>query len=182
MINNKKEIFLKISLYTIIGFIYIILLNYIFNVIDVYYDFVIYLLIINYLFLCFSLLINNKLFININYGIMIFILLFLRNSETGYNFDFYLISWLKHLKTNKIVLINIIGNIILFIPLGIINKKIIYSILIIILIETLQLILKKGIFDIVDIVLNTIGVIIGTLGVYIWMIIKKKNNLMSKKI
>ena len=65
----------------------------------------------------------------------------------------------------------------LFIPLGIINKNILKSIIIILLIETLQLTLKKGIFDVVDIILNTVGVLLGFLGEKLWMIIKKKKKI-----
>ena len=70
---------------------------------------------------------------------------------------------------NKIVFINIIGNIILFIPMGIIMKSLnvrlieflILILFIIFLIELTQYISKRGVFDISDIILNYIGCILG---------------------
>ena len=79
------------------------------------------------------------------------------------NFDIYLDEWILYIFKNKIIFINIVGNILLFIPLGFF-KGIIKSTLIIIIIEILQYILKRGIFDVVDIILNLIGVVIGKIG------------------
>ena len=76
---------------------------------------------------------------------------------------------------NKVIFLNILGNIILFIPMGIINKNILKSFIIILIIELSQILLKKGIFDIVDIVLNMLGALVGFIGAKIWMkIIKNK--------
>lgn len=174
MINNIKRKYLNIIILLIIGIIYTFTLKYIFDIIDVYDDCVLYILIIIYLLFSISVYFKKILYCKILYYIFLFIFLFLRNSESGYNFNFYLIDWMKYFFNNKIILINTLGNILLFIPMGLFNKKIIYSFFVIILIEFFQLLLKKGIFDIVDIVLNLIGVIFGFLGVFLWKKIKTK--------
>lgn len=71
----------------------------------------------------------------------------------------------------KNIFINFLGNIIVFIPfgfLGIAHQKfnslktlIIYFLSVIIIIEFLQYITRRGVFDIDDIFLNTLGVFIG---------------------
>ena len=78
------------------------------------------------------------------------------------NDDFYLIDWLKLILKNRIVFINVIGNLILYIPLYILmnNNKVFSLLILIILLELLQYILELGVFDIIDILLNFIGVII----------------------
>ena len=72
----------------------------------------------------------------------------------------------------SIPITNLVGNLILFLPMGIylpffikkINKMGIYSIYIIILIflvEIIQLLTRRGIFDIDDLILNLSGALIG---------------------
>lgn len=67
---------------------------------------------------------------------------------------------------------NLVGNLIMFLPMGIylpffivkINKVSIFTILMIILlffIETIQLVTRRGSFDIDDFILNTVGALIG---------------------
>jgi len=93
-------------------------------------------------------------------------LIFRQKSNDNVNFNFYLVEWLKLIRTNEIVFINIIGNFVLFIPLIFyLNKKfaILKIIILILLLELLQLITKRGVFDIVDIILNLFGVFIGTI-------------------
>ena len=71
--------------------------------------------------------------------------------------------------------LNIFGNIALFIPLGILLKQLslkplvigLLSLGLIITIELLQYITQKGIFDVLDIVLNILGIGIG------YIIVKK---------
>lgn len=108
----------------------------------------------------------------VTYSLLLIIILFHRpitnNKIIKIDFD-YLSKWLKILFKNKIVFLNIFGNIILFIPMGIIinykktslRLKILFLLIIIILIEISQLIFNLGIFDIMDIILNLIGGIIG---------------------
>ena len=60
------------------------------------------------------------------------------------------------------IFINVIGNLILYIPLYILmnNNKVFSLLILIIILELLQYILELGVFDIIDILLNFIGVII----------------------
>lgn len=174
MIDNIKRNYLNIFMFVISSIGYTILLQYIFKILDVYNICILYILVVLYLLFGLFYYLKKYLYCKILYYISLFIFLFLRKSETGYNFSFYLIEWLQYIFKNRIILINILGNIILFIPMGIFNKHFINSIFIIILIELMQLILKKGIFDVVDIVLNIIGVIFGFLGVFLWKKTKKR--------
>lgn len=121
---------------------------------------------------------KNKFFKYLYFLFLIWILLF-RETNKGINFDFYLIKWI-YLLDNKIVFKNIIGNFLLFMPLGLIIKKnrLIKGILIILIFENLQYILEKGILDIVDIFLNYLGytLVIMIKEVKLWrMKIKLKN-------
>lgn len=79
----------------------------------------------------------------------------------------YIIKWIKLIFTNKIVFRNLIGNILLFIPFGIffrkLNQHIYLGLLMIVSIELTQLLLRVGIFDVIDIILNFIGFLIGYL-------------------
>lgn len=90
-----------------------------------------------------------------------------------YNF-IPLLNLFKHQNVNNnIFIINIISNIFMFIPLGIVallfTKNKIFNSLQVFLytslfIELIQFIFKRGVFDIDDIILNTIG---GFIGVYL---------------
>lgn len=91
-------------------------------------------------------------------------LLFRYRSQSNINFEFYLWKWFKIIADNRIVFINIIGNLVLFVPMifyveSRYNLLIVFGI--ILFFESIQFITKRGVFDIVDITLNTIGVIIG---------------------
>lgn len=107
------------------------------------------------------------------YICFLLITLFLRpfHDDFIYNKIFYLESWIKRLFQNKIIFLNIIGNIILYIPLGYILKKrylsnlkiMLLSLLMIVFFEFIQFALKVGVFDFIDIFLNILGVFIGML-------------------
>jgi glycopeptide antibiotics resistance protein len=83
----------------------------------------------------------------------------------------YIVEYDSHNKTPFVI--NIIGNIVVFIPFGFIgpilfqnklnrlDKLLFASVIGILLIEIPQLLLKVGVFDIDDIILNLIGVLIG---------------------
>ena len=106
------------------------------------------------------------------YALLLIIVLFNRsrlNEKIISDID-YIIKWKNLIFTNRIVFINLIGNILLFIPLGAILssfikigliKKILLAIVTIIVLEALQYILRLGVFDIIDIICNMIGVVIG---------------------
>lgn len=107
------------------------------------------------------------------YSLLLLLTLFFREEYQEYQFveDFYLQKWLQFLLKNKIVFVNIIGNMILFIPLGFIlvnyfKNKILSGLLgiaLIIILEWLQFLTKRGVLDIVDIFLNSLGLILGVL-------------------
>lgn len=82
----------------------------------------------------------------------------------------YIKEWIYILFTNKIVFLNVIGNIILFIPLGFLLSelvrfniiwKLLFSLVIIVLLELFQYLTKKGVFDYIDIIFNYGGTLIG---------------------
>lgn len=82
----------------------------------------------------------------------------------GIMFDRYVSTTVRVLST-----LNIFGNIILFVPLGLFggNKKflkfIIGALLIVLLVEMIQLFTLRGAFDVDDVILNVTGAIIGYL-------------------
>ena len=114
---------------------------------------------------------TNVYLYSIIYVILLYLVLFNREKfdESIYSDGTYIIKWIKLIFTNKFVFINLIGNILIFVPLGIFLKyfkiQLISAFMIIIIlvisIESLQYLTKRGIFDIIDIFLNIIGAIIG---------------------
>ena len=130
------------------------------------------------------------------YSIFLFLTLFVRPKYDTYqsSFSFYLIDWFKELFKNKVIFVNLIGNLMLFTPLGFIlfpiNKtkiiKILIGIVTIILLELCQFITKRGVFDIVDILLNSIGLMLIVLvmrggNVKIWKTTKTRTKKQNKK-
>ena len=104
------------------------------------------------------------------YGAFLIAILFVRPSYQQPQFidSPYIWEWGKQIFSHPIIFVNIIGNIILFVPLGIIAKRILatrlkylYGFVLLVILEALQYISKRGIFDITDIVLNYIGFLLG---------------------
>lgn len=92
---------------------------------------------------------------------IITIILVRRRSDKIVNDEFYIIDWIKLIFENEVIFINVIGNIVLYIPLYILlNGKFIIILVLIIVLELLQYILELGVFDIIDILLNITGLII----------------------
>jgi len=91
------------------------------------------------------------------------VFLFCRHQvEVNISFDFYLWEWLKLIRRNKIVFINIFGNLLLFAPLVFyLRGSVLYIIIFIVSLELGQYFTKRGVFDIVDIFLNIVGVLFG---------------------
>lgn len=80
------------------------------------------------------------------------------------NNDFYIFDWFKLVFKNKIVFVNVVGNLILYVPLFILMKNKLFTLLLLIVIlELLQYIFRLGVFDIIDIGLNTVGVLISSI-------------------
>lgn len=112
------------------------------------------------------------------YILFLYLCLFDRDvyKDRVYSDGTYIKKWIKILFKNKVVFRNIIGNIIIFIPMGMLIKQIkgkqiyhfLLAISIIICIETLQYITQIGVFDIMDILFNMIGTAIG------YIIMKKR--------
>lgn len=105
------------------------------------------------------------------YLIFLYFCLFDRKISDDNNFSdgAYIHNWFKILFTNKVVFKNIVGNILIFIPMGCFLKilkvntifKILYILIIIVGIELIQYMTKTGIFDVLDIILNILGTSIG---------------------
>ena len=103
--------------------------------------------------------------------IILFITLYVRkqSSENIIEDPNYIKDWIYILFSNYTVFINIVCNVILFIPLGIYISYIklvdIYKLIIVIIFisinEYIQFIFKRGVFDFIDICLNLIGTILG---------------------
>lgn len=97
-------------------------------------------------------------------------ILFLRNPalEFQYTLKWYLPTWFKYLFSNRIVFVNVIGNILLFVPLGLIIRILDHSywryllcLVMILLLEVIQLVTKLGVLDLTDVILNYSGILIG---------------------
>lgn len=143
-----------------------------------------YLIIVLYIAFCINIMYYflYRLFNNFNkyrfitflvsYVVIIFLTLYYRKTNNTFKLanPMYIKDWIKMIFTSKIVFLNIVGNIILFIPFGFLLSEIkninniikfIISLIIIIILEFIQYITKKGVFDYIDIILNYIGIIIG---------------------
>ena len=109
-----------------------------------------------------GVLIDKKGLLIIGYLLSIItIILVRRRSDKIVNDEFYIIDWIKLIFENEVVFINVIGNIVLYIPLYILlDGKFIIILVLIIVLELLQYILELGVFDIIDILLNITGLII----------------------
>ncbi|HHU24039.1 MAG: VanZ family protein [Bacilli bacterium] len=113
---------------------------------------------------------KNIWFFTLLYGLFLIAILFIRPPYQEHQFTDspYIWEWGKRVFDHPIIFVNIIGNIILFVPKGIIAKrslpsplKYIYVFVLLIILEALQYISKRGIFDITDIILNYIGFLLG---------------------
>lgn len=82
-------------------------------------------------------------------------------------------------------LINVLGNIVIFVPFGFLILKLkrikpvlvaLLGVLFSLLIETIQLFTRVGVFDVDDIILNSLGVILGIICYLIDVLIKRRKN------
>lgn len=131
------------------------------------------------------------------YIVLLGITLYFRKTlnEMSISSDFYLKKWLPIVFKNPIVFFNLIGNIILYIPLGIFIQKqslpILYKLIlgafIVLALEGIQYITKKGVFDYIDLLLNGLGVgigyllVIGKENIYVQEETKRKTDKETKK-
>lgn len=170
----------------ILVFIYLILISlgfYLLSKIPLFDTFpwfikLIYLfsLIITFQYIIYIITKNKYVKVNYYLGLLFYVMfmiitLYFRDTlevETKAN-SFYLDKWLKIIFSNRIVFLNLIGNILIFIPFGIFLKqfdlplsiKLILIFIIIIMLELIQYVTKKGVFDYLDIALNILGTFIG---------------------
>jgi len=96
------------------------------------------------------------------------------NLSSRFNFVSFIPKWINHLD-NKLVLYYLIGNVLVYIPIGLIFRyfksfiySFIYCFLLILLFETLQAVTNLGYFDIDDIILNSIGALMGILFMHLY--------------
>lgn len=98
----------------------------------------------------------------------------------------YYNGYINHRAYSSIAFTNLVANLLIFLPMGIfipslfkktnIIKFIILTFMILLGVETLQLVLKIGIFDIDDIILNFSGAFLGYILYKIYSVIKKYND------
>lgn len=135
------------------------------------------ILILALIIFSFGLFINNKISF-LGYLISLYAVLLLReHTDNNYSDNFYLDIWLKNLFSNKIIFINVFGNLILYIPfVYYLNTKYKYILVFCLIIagEYVQYLLNVGVFDVVDIIINILGIFLYMIvyEVFIWM--KKK--------
>lgn len=155
-------------LYLISAILYVLLLSELTFTLEVFYPHAFILLVLLYLVYGYTLYVDNVKWQFIVYLLSLLTILFYRISDSGFNFKFYLFDWLPYIFRNKTIMVNIVGNILIFIPMGLYVKNIFKGFIFIIIVELLQVWLKIGMFDVVDIFLNMFGFIIGSIEVSLW--------------
>lgn len=154
-----KKVFL-----IIISIIFYFFITDITNSLNIFFPYTNLLLSSIFIIVIFAIYYKQEKLALISYFLFTLVFLFYRNKvETNVSGDFYLFKWLRIIFKNKIVLINIIGNTLLFMPYVILIKSKYYLLLIICLIlglELIQYLTMLGVLDIVDITLNIFGCIL----------------------
>lgn len=169
-------IYLKLVLLIIFGFLMIILFKIYQNIFNIK---IIGLLIISYIIFICGVIFNEKISF-LGYLMALFTILFYRKQINNNVTDMdYIKVWINYLFSNKIIFINVFGNLVLYMPFIYYLNKFFKNIKIAIIVvfifivcgEYVQYLLKIGVFDLVDIIINTIGVLIYGLEyeVYIWI-------------
>ncbi|ERJ10964.1 VanZ family protein [Haloplasma contractile] len=104
------------------------------------------------------------------------------NTINSFNFDTYIILWLNYLHL-ELVQYNLLGNILVAVPLGIyigfrksLLEGITVSILVIHLAEFIQAITNLGFYDVDDLILNGIGALMGVLFITLFLKLKRIHN------
>lgn len=134
------------------------------------------------LFLAYLLLLAYLLFFSSAYG---------RTAEMGYRYNLHpfleIRRGLENIETvgGNYVLVNIVGNVAAFVPFGFLlplvcerkvtlYRAVMWSFLATLTAESLQLISKTGAFDVDDLILNTVGGVLGYWMYCIWKGRRKK--------
>ena len=154
-----KKVFL-----IILSIMFYFFITFITNTLNIFYPLTNLLLSCVFIVFIFSVYYKNNSWALSSYIMFTLIFLFYRMKvENNINGDFYLFRWLKIIFTNRIAFINILGNILLFMPYCILIKSKYYLLIIICCILSLELIqylTNRGILDIIDITLNIFGCIL----------------------
>lgn len=186
--TKDRYIYWKLGLVVIFEFLMMFIFKIYYQIFNIE---IITMLSISYLVFSIGIFTSSKIAFS-GYLLGLFIILFYREQiDNNYTNSDYINLWIKNLFSNKIIFINVFGNVILYIPfvyyLNKFSKNILFSIILvfnfIVIGEYVQYLLKIGVFDLVDIVINTLGVLIYVLiyEVLIWMKKIKKKNLIIVK-
>lgn len=153
-----KKVFL-----IILSIIFYFFITFITNSLNIFYPYTNILLGCIFVVFIFAVFFKQNNIALIAYILFTLVFLFYRNKVAdNINSDFYLFTWIKLIFKNRIVSINIIGNVLLFMPyVVLIRSK--YFLLVILCgilgLEVIQYLSKRGVLDFVDILLNIIGCI-----------------------
>lgn len=185
--RNRINNIVKITVFLIISFG----LYFIFKYFENYFNEIQRMsIIIIYFIFIYSLYTEKKEVMFALYLVLLFLILFVRDKVyVNINKENYIGKWIKIIFLNKTVFINIVGNLVLYIPFNLyllsfkrnkktIIKKNVLLLVIIILLEYIQYISSRGVFDIVDIVINFIGVIISSI---IYLVLEGANDERRKQ-
>lgn len=112
----------------------------------------------------------------------------LRNETSGVNYSLERIkSWMPLIFTNKTVFVNVFGNIVIYIPMGFVLgkyynviKTIAFANIFVIGIEIIQLVFHLGVFDVLDVILNLMGIVLGFTFRRVWSWYLWKKRIMNK--
>src|SRR5690554_3912429 len=136
-------------------------ITFITNTLNIFYPYTNVLLSGIFIIVVFTIYFKKYNYALISYIIFSLVFLFYRRKVSdNINSDFYLFEWLSLVFKNRIVLINLLGNLLLFMPYVFLIRSKYYLLIIICCIlglEIIQYITKRGVLDIVDIVLNIFG-------------------------
>lgn len=192
MSNGSKNviIYIRLLIYLLVGYFMYNLMNKIilFNHYNIFMKFIYILLVICIIdfIVCdlfmFKLHIKLKL-ISIIYVIFLLITLFYRTKVTQeIENPIYIFKWIKIIFRHNIVFYNVFGNVLIFIPFGYLAGRLKLKIWLIILLfsipvflEITQYLLYLGVFDIIDVILNMFGILVG------YIIIKIKGIYYGRK-
>ncbi|MFA7435023.1 MAG: VanZ family protein [Bacilli bacterium] len=136
-------------------------ITFITNTLNIFYPYTNVLLSGIFIIVVFTIYFKKYNYALISYIIFSLVFLFYRRKVSdNINSNFYLFEWLSLVFKNRIVLINLLGNLLLFMPYVFLIRSKYYLLIIICCIlglEIIQYITKRGVLDIVDIVLNIFG-------------------------
>ena len=176
--SKKKYIYIRLLIYFIVGYFFNLIMNQItlFNHYNIFIKSIYIIFILCIIDFIISDLLNFNLYLKFNFIVIIYILfllvtLFYRpRLEQEIENPIYIFKWIKIIFQHDIVFYNIIGNILIFVPLGYLLVKMDFKTYINIIVfispiilEVFQYTFYRGIFDIIDVFLNMTGILVGYL-------------------